>query len=204
MGAAPGFGAVAGEVVVMTGLTIPRSYREKWERERARPDVPATLGEFLAVDDPAGRWPVVRDRSERVMLPKWLRIAVLKRDGFACRICQRQGGRLEVDHIIPWSAGGPDASWNLRTLCYDCNQGRSNFHGWDSWALPIVLWCVECEGRRRGVNPDDDAGWAEWAAEHHGTDEVRCRVWCDRCHWFSGATLDAIDASAANAVERPS
>jgi len=60
-----------------------------------------------------------------------LRLAVLKRDGYRCVKCgasrkNDKSVRLEVDHIIPGSRGGPATMENLQTLCFSCNQGKSN------------------------------------------------------------------------------
>ena len=58
-----------------------------------------------------------------------MRYNVLKRDNFRCQICGRSaqdGVTLEVDHIIPISKGGKTEYSNLRTLCKDCNRGKSN------------------------------------------------------------------------------
>jgi hypothetical protein len=62
---------------------------------------------------------------------------ILERDGFTCQRCGATAGdqssynpdrkvRLHVDHIEPDSQDGPTSDDNLRTLCSDCNQGRSN------------------------------------------------------------------------------
>ena len=34
------------------------------------------------------------------------------------------GVKLEVDHIVPVSAGGTDEMSNLRVLCCECNRGK--------------------------------------------------------------------------------
>lgn len=34
--------------------------------------------------------------------------------------------KMEVDHIVPWSMGGSDASHNLQPLCKPCNRSKSN------------------------------------------------------------------------------
>jgi hypothetical protein len=53
---------------------------------------------------------------------------VLKRDQFTCQNCGRSGVgvRLEVDHFVPVTKGGSDALDNLRTLCFECNQGKKD------------------------------------------------------------------------------
>ena len=57
------------------------------------------------------------------------RVLVLERDNYTCQMCGRtryDGVKLEVDHIIPVSKGGSDDISNLRTLCFDCNRGKSD------------------------------------------------------------------------------
>ena len=60
-----------------------------------------------------------------------LRYKVLKRDNFKCVICGRSPAKnpdieLQVDHIIPYSKGGETVIENLRTLCSECNLGKSD------------------------------------------------------------------------------
>lgn len=60
-----------------------------------------------------------------------LRFRVLSRDNFRCVACGRSpathpGLALQVDHKHPWSRNGPTSLDNLQTLCFDCNQGKSN------------------------------------------------------------------------------
>lgn len=66
---------------------------------------------------------------ERQKMTSSLRYDILRRDGFRCTICGRsasEGARLEVDHILPVSKGGRTEPSNLRTLCMDCNRGKSD------------------------------------------------------------------------------
>ena len=61
-----------------------------------------------------------------------LRYDVLKRDNFRCTICGRtaaDGIKLHVDHIMPIAKGGKTEMNNLRTLCNQCNSGKSD--KWD-------------------------------------------------------------------------
>lgn len=78
--------------------------------------------------DRGKRWPIVRT-GERDPIPWLLRWSIIDRDGLACKACgiYLPDGPFELDHCIPWSAGGPDDSDNLRALCVRCNQDRSNF-----------------------------------------------------------------------------
>ena len=95
------------------------------------------------------RWPLVR-LGEREPISPVVRRLVFERDGGCCLSCGTQltVREAQLDHIIPWSAGGPDDSWNLRILCEPCNYDRSNFHGpLDVVAArrpPVAACCVGC------------------------------------------------------------
>ena len=58
-------------------------------------------------------------------------LLILDRDGFRCALCGKSSYRdliqLHVDHIMPWSKGGRDHSYNLITLCQRCNLEKSDF-----------------------------------------------------------------------------
>lgn len=96
------------------------------------------------------RWPVVRT-GERPEIPWDVRRAVYRRDGWRCKFCGNTWTdmQLDLDHIVPWSAGGPDAGYNLRTLCNPCNMSRSNYRGFGdgNHYLPVTWWCIDCHGR---------------------------------------------------------
>lgn len=94
----------------------------------------------------------------RQPLPQLTRRSVLLRDGYQCVRCfvsiARGSVVFEVDHIVPWIAGGSDHPVNLRTLCRECNQERSNrVTELDVRALPIVWRCYACD-QWRDVEPD--------------------------------------------------
>ena len=58
-----------------------------------------------------------------------LRAIVLMRDGARCQLCgaeARDGAKLHIDHIRPWSKGGETVLSNLRVLCAQCNIGKSD------------------------------------------------------------------------------
>lgn len=58
-----------------------------------------------------------------------LRYDVMKRDKFHCVLCGRSeadGVTLHVDHIMPVAKGGKTEMANLRTLCNECNMGKSD------------------------------------------------------------------------------
>lgn len=67
-------------------------------------------------------------RSKRKVSAR-LRHFILERDSFKCCDCGASvntGAVLEVDHTIPISKGGSNDPSNLRTLCSDCNRGKSD------------------------------------------------------------------------------
>lgn len=58
-----------------------------------------------------------------------LRAQVLMRDEARCRLCgasPRDGAKLHVDHVVPWSKGGETVLANLQILCEQCNIGKSD------------------------------------------------------------------------------
>lgn len=106
------------------------------------------------------RYPIVRS-GPRGEIAIDVRRAVYRRDGHRCKFCGNTyaHSRLELDHIVPWSAGGTDATQNLRTLCQPCNEYRSNHaDGRDRQQLPVTWWCLDCHGP-----VDPDVPW--WSAE---------------------------------------
>jgi hypothetical protein len=66
-------------------------------------------------------WP--EPPPSRPTIPAEIRQAVFERDGHQCVEC---GGTddLTLDHIYPWSLGGPDTVENLRVLCRPCNSHK--------------------------------------------------------------------------------
>jgi HNH endonuclease len=154
----------------------------------------------LFVDDLFGhlagagqRMPVTRSRTteERAPIARWMRVLILSRDGWRCRVGGTCTGPLQVDHITPWSAGGSDLTTNLRALCRQCNADRSN-RAWDGHAervLPIAWWCTS-------LTPDGmcaDAGPVE-------CDCMQVASWCANCHQFGTTprcTLVDLDTTPA-------
>ncbi len=66
---------------------------------------------------------------QRSIMTQSLRYDVMKRDGFKCVLCgvtAKEGAKLHVDHILPIAKGGKTELSNLRTLCEDCNLGKSD------------------------------------------------------------------------------
>lgn len=116
-------------------------------------------------DDRTDRNPVVRT-GKRDEIPQHVRRAVYLRDHGRCQWCPTDKW-LQLDHIVPWSAGGSDKSDNLRLLCERCNEYRSNRYADQEFVKvrPCVLWCAECH-KRDGFTPDES---------------VRIDVFCTSC-----------------------
>lgn len=112
------------------------------------------LVDFDSISQPM---PIVRHNTGDRRLPDWLRNAVLRRDRFLCRWCgyRSEGMFLHIDHIVPWSAGGTNESTNLRVLCADCNETRSNTltDAATARAMPITHECHNCLHSRPADEP---------------------------------------------------
>jgi len=70
-------------------------------------------------------------KKEKRDIPLRLRLLVLKKYDFKCAFCGRspaidKGVILHIDHIIPVAKGGKTDQNNLRTLCKECNLGKSD------------------------------------------------------------------------------
>lgn len=64
-------------------------------------------------------------------IPLKLRYTILKRDNFKCTKCGRSPAThlnivLHIDHEIPFSKDGKTEINNLKTLCSECNIGKSD------------------------------------------------------------------------------
>lgn len=55
---------------------------------------------------------------------------VFKRDNYTCQICGNRGGKLNADHILPYSLFEElrESLSNGRTLCKDCHK-KTNTYG---------------------------------------------------------------------------
>ena len=63
--------------------------------------------------------------------PGWAqtRLAILRRDGFACATPGCPYAADQVDHITPASRGGSDDPTNLQSLCTPCHRRKSAREG---------------------------------------------------------------------------
>ena len=76
---------------------------------------------------------------QRAPTPK-LRMSVIKRDGYRCRVCGRSPSEhvdveLHVHHIRPWAAGGVTEQANLITLCHTCHNGLAPHFEYELFSL---------------------------------------------------------------------
>jgi hypothetical protein len=78
-------------------------------------------GEYMTWEDPGSK---ARPPSRKSLSFK-LRLAVHRRDGFACLKCGC-ADELTVDHVDPVCNGGTDDLENLQTLCLPCNLRKGS------------------------------------------------------------------------------
>lgn len=67
-------------------------------------------------------------RLYSVNVKEWYRLIkeVFARDNYTCAYCGKVGGKLECDHIIPFSKGGTNELNNLTTSCRKCNRQKKD------------------------------------------------------------------------------
>jgi len=144
------------------------------------------------------RLPVVRTTDHRELDPR-IRKMVLLRDGYSCQWCKRnirEDTAFQIDHIHPWSTGGTNATDNLRTLCVDCNQSRSNFRtdSETATALLIVGSCPWCRGRHYVPAWESEDGHSSYVYDEDAAMEVSIAdrdvpVWCITCRTTSSTNV---------------
>jgi hypothetical protein len=78
----------------------------------------AIVAAFSGTTAPATK----RSRS----IPQDVKIAVAVRDQGCCQHCGTSAGRMEYDHVIPYSMGGDNSVENIQLLCRRCNAAKSN------------------------------------------------------------------------------
>jgi len=61
---------------------------------------------------------------------KKLRLVILTRDAFTCKVCQTYVGKsAHCDHIIPKAQGGSNELSNLQALCHRCHSIKTKSEG---------------------------------------------------------------------------
>jgi len=77
-----------------------------------------------------GKTPENKRRRNQKELRDW-RNEIFKRDNWTCQICFKRGGKLNADHIKPWSVF-PEYRYELsngRTLCVECHRQTDTYMG---------------------------------------------------------------------------
>ncbi|MCF2150797.1 HNH endonuclease [Desmonostoc muscorum LEGE 12446] len=67
-------------------------------------------------------------KTPRIPIPPEVKKYVWQRDKYQCRSCGKTGveTNLTIDHIIPLARGGQNDISNLQTLCFICNQQKTD------------------------------------------------------------------------------
>jgi hypothetical protein len=130
------------EMKTLPSVVGPNAYIYRWGSwtkallaflEKANSDIKETESTIDSVDVnilPKETKKVMQPENRRE-IPLGLRFNILQRDRYKCVICGRSPAtklsiELHVDHILPFSKGGQTRDDNLRTLCNECNIGKSD------------------------------------------------------------------------------
>lgn len=66
-------------------------------------------------------------KTPRIPIPLEVRKYVFQRDNYQCQSCgEQQETKLSIDHIVPLARGGTNDISNLQTLCFTCNQRKTD------------------------------------------------------------------------------
>ncbi|MFN6571162.1 HNH endonuclease [Dendronalium sp. ChiSLP03b] len=67
-------------------------------------------------------------KTPRIRIPPEVRKYVFQRDRYQCQSCGKTTlvTNLTIDHIIPLARGGQNDISNLYTLCFSCNQQKTD------------------------------------------------------------------------------
>ena len=67
-------------------------------------------------------------KTPRIPIPPEVRKYVFQRDKYQCQSCGKTKleTQLTIDHIIPLARGGSNDISNLHTLCFTCNQKKTD------------------------------------------------------------------------------
>jgi hypothetical protein len=116
---------------VFMSIHCTKSYTSPQGRNHYSEQKVYSLNDFHNALEDAKKIERLKENKEyqRRIMTDSLRYDVMKRDNFRCVLCGRSakdGVTLHVDHIRPVSKGGKTVMSNLRTLCADCNFGKSD------------------------------------------------------------------------------
>ena len=119
------------ELVRPLQVTLPSGFhygrtgiKEISDSDRAMIGLPEPAKDALIpVETIDGPVPVFGPSARRNITPA-LRRAVFERDGRICRDCRTTEGPFHLDHIFPFSKGGPTIERNLQVLCASCNLSK--------------------------------------------------------------------------------
>lgn len=67
-------------------------------------------------------------KTPHIRIPPEVKKYVFQRDKYQCRSCGKTTveTNLSIDHIIPLARGGQNDISNLQTLCFTCNQQKTD------------------------------------------------------------------------------
>lgn len=76
------------------------------------------------VNEPLTETSTFRGVTRTISRKTFLRI--VRRDNQTCQVCGKilKDDEIRIDHIIPFSKGGPTEESNLRVLCEECNRKK--------------------------------------------------------------------------------
>jgi len=76
----------------------------------------------------SGATETIDSRRQGRHVPRDVLLQVVRRDNHVCQACHSYvpDDQIELDHIIPYSKGGPTTVANLRLLCRTCNRKKSD------------------------------------------------------------------------------
>lgn len=122
------------------------------------------------------RWPI-RNREPRREISSRKRAIIHARDGNQCAYCPRES-LLNIDHIVPRTAFHiedlfiADRSDNLISVCWICNEEKSNYEHVQLKRPGVTISCWECAENRHkwyfgtGFGPPPEFKFPVYCGEH--------------------------------------
>ena len=65
-------------------------------------------------------------KTYRSKVTEYRRRLVFERDNYTCVYCGHRVDLMEIDHVVPYSAGGTNAVENLVAACWLCNHYKAD------------------------------------------------------------------------------